>query len=1169
MPETEPTDSQLSALLSARGERLDSRYAYKLGGQQFGMDFALTDDVPPPDERKMCCHIVYADGSRRDGVGDLIEIGGIDLSRHRQNPIHLFDHGKHVQLPIGKVEDPETGQYTGVLDPLAKTGTDLVFFYQKEAGLPEQPGVKAYDHAVFCAQVFDLLAKKYIRAGSIGYLVKAARELYADYETGTPKGQHLLQTLKLESSTVVLPANGDTVRKMLAMPRVADMPLSAYLVKALTPYAPAKKAVVVGGFESKAQDAGPPYRIDVTSTSGAMPQQWGVLDREGVMVAGPFASRLTAEQEAERRNREAGGQGTKALIAKYKARAFGATPSDEVSGPPQAGDTVIARGAILDTRWQPDGRPAGHTHVAKAGDRLRVLEVLGDGRLVVQNVSTTVQGRVALSDVRQQVTAAQRQAFRERPGASKPLPPGGKGMKGLEPGSRCVVAPTYNWNGKPYKSPGGGGPGKITYRHSTRDGTEMASVELDDGRIISNIPLSALSEGKSLAGTKSLRHKYRPVKGLVRRLKRGRPGHAYLHVAEKDLAALKAEAERKGLKLSRAGETAGLEKVRLAGDDAQIDAVAKMFGKSKALENAVKIKSWDGRSVVVEPNYMNNGWVVTRHVPGQTELFETMGGKFRTAAAAEKWAREQGYHIVKTTESKSLTGTQGTKSMPTDNEPAQEPHGARMLRQVHSDYSMLMKDYDDLMGPLEHDGVRKHFEGLLSNKAKALDDTEKLWGKHYKDLPPLEGMEDGEEKDLTEDEAEDIGDDLVEETADTEPEAKDADSIDDAAVAGAGADNEEEPDADEVVEGMQSKSLAARRKAWRRKGACPECGKEDCACGKSLNGKAKKKDLTEDEAAAVADDLATETTDTEAEPAGEKALEPHELDAVGQAAGFLGEAAAGQEWGEEQRMHSFHYHKTLEGIGGLAEVHDDLAQTPPESDIPPANAAPPAGAKAADPAAAWDQLPYEQREELLRQAAGGRNPAPYADVQWSQLPPQVQSKVTSHVRAYGGSWPEFKAAPGTEEWAAEEAAEPEHKASGKPDGVCEECGGKTAAGQKVCESCKFHAGDPDAEERAAAERQADSGNKCYRKMCKGASGFFKELSATPALEDAHREKMGHWAKELQSAAAPPDVHDDLPPEEPGSMGEKSLTLLAFETTRRVGHLARQLDKLRALVPANR
>lgn len=229
----------------------DPKYSYKLSEGQFGLDVSFSPGDMEINESEMSVVIPYADGKRRDGVGDLLEVGGIDTERHKQNPIVLFDHGKSCSLPIGLAENPNTHEYTNFIDPINKVAKVKAFFYQGTSSIGRGSD---YDHSVFCEQIFDLISKKYIRAGSIGYQVKKAQQLFPDYEKGTPQGLHLLQTLMLEASAVVLPANQDTVIKMLSLPKVCGKRLSPYLVKSLTPYAPKRKAQL--GYERKG------YEID-------------------------------------------------------------------------------------------------------------------------------------------------------------------------------------------------------------------------------------------------------------------------------------------------------------------------------------------------------------------------------------------------------------------------------------------------------------------------------------------------------------------------------------------------------------------------------------------------------------------------------------------------------------------------------------------------------------------------------------------------------------------------------------------------------------------------------------------------------------------------------------------------------------------------------------------
>lgn len=234
--------------------------AEKYQGTALGQSISFDGYDLEVNESEMSLWVPFADGNRRDGVGDLLEIGGIDTSRHQLNPLVLFDHGKQVQLPVAVAQDPKTGVYCVELDVANRRARGKAFFYQCKPKFDDfnsyqdweaaSQRLPTYEHALFCEQLFDLVVKKFIRAGSIGYQVKQARELPPNYETGTPKGLHLIQTLLLEFSVVVLPANADTVGKVLGDGHLCGKKLSPYLVKSLMPYVAPRKAVM--GYEGKA-----------------------------------------------------------------------------------------------------------------------------------------------------------------------------------------------------------------------------------------------------------------------------------------------------------------------------------------------------------------------------------------------------------------------------------------------------------------------------------------------------------------------------------------------------------------------------------------------------------------------------------------------------------------------------------------------------------------------------------------------------------------------------------------------------------------------------------------------------------------------------------------------------------------------------------------------------
>lgn len=232
-------------LLNSRSKRL-ANYSYKLAEGQYALDMVIPE-VIDLDEKRMSVWIPFADGNAKDGVGDVTEVAGLRLDRHMKNPVCLFDHGKSVTLPIGLSEDPETSAYTVEIDATNRTARGNIFFYQGK-GLKIENVNKddEYDHAIFCEQIYDMLAKKFIRGGSFGYQVIKAMPLQADYDSGVPQGLHLFSTLLLEFGPTIIPANKDTVRKMLCLDTICGKPKSPAFVKSLTPYAGEKVVQIPG-----------------------------------------------------------------------------------------------------------------------------------------------------------------------------------------------------------------------------------------------------------------------------------------------------------------------------------------------------------------------------------------------------------------------------------------------------------------------------------------------------------------------------------------------------------------------------------------------------------------------------------------------------------------------------------------------------------------------------------------------------------------------------------------------------------------------------------------------------------------------------------------------------------------------------------------------------------
>lgn len=289
-------------------------FAYPIAVGQFGRDVVVPEAIVA-DENRMSIWIPFADGNDRDGVGDVLEVGGIRTNRHKVNPFVLYDHGKQVSLPVGISEDPDTRAYTVEINPEGRRAKGHAFFYQG-TGLSGVDRSAEYDHGHFCHQLYDLMVKGFVRGGSIGYTVVAARELPPDYERGTPKGLHLMAVNMLEYSAVVLPANQDTViakhkglewymgrmadqaRQILCMKSVCGKPLPGHFIKSLSAYAQAVPSKVKMALDPNTKIGD---RVTVQPSGGEASRLTRVL---GHVADGDGARIMTGAEAAQRYRHE-------------------------------------------------------------------------------------------------------------------------------------------------------------------------------------------------------------------------------------------------------------------------------------------------------------------------------------------------------------------------------------------------------------------------------------------------------------------------------------------------------------------------------------------------------------------------------------------------------------------------------------------------------------------------------------------------------------------------------------------------------------------------------------------------------------------------------------------------------------------------------------------------
>lgn len=652
--------------LRGRAKAMPTGHAYEIESRpgQYGLDVVLPQDVRL-DESRMGIWIPFADGNKRDGVGDLLEVEGIDLSRHQANPIVLFDHGKKVALPVATASDPDTGAYTVAIDAKARTAGAMAYFYQGK-GMAGVGNDAEYAHAQFCEQLYDLMVKKFVRGGSIGYTVVSAREIPADWERGIPKGLHLLRVKMLELSSVVLPCNQstvgkslsaysamvrDTARRILSMGKVCGKPLSPYLVKSLTPLA--------------------------------------------------------------------GGAGAH-------------------SGP--------------------------------------------------------------------------------------------------------------------------------------------APAEVDEAQALRKSILE-------------IRAKYKTPRGVLHRLKKGSPGAAVFYVREKDVAAARREAERKGITVKWAPAGDGLYKAHATGADAGIDVLAKRFAQPRESPRS----------------------------SGMSEVKKKALGAVADAAPG----------VDPTTGAGAEYGTGDAPGGDVDDAPV-EPYGAQVLRRLHDDHSMLMKDYHDMLGPLEKDDVKKLVTTRLGDMERHLGEIEKMFKRHYKELPALinaagdsdpAGGDAGAAADPVTDadtdaDAPPVGDSDAPPVGDAD--GKDADTMDDEAVGGGTAGRDDPPTGREAYEASTEETPPDSAAVPPERPPEDEEGEEDEDGKKKAGEKSFPKGVKSHECDCG-------KVPCECGPAGGGGdFAEHEKSYVGEASGFLKELAdPASDLDDEGRMKSYHYHKTL---GGIVEARARAAE---------------------------------------------------------------------------------------------------------------------------------------------------------------------------------------------------------------------------------------------------
>lgn len=931
--------SDVLGVLETRTKRVEGA-SYRIGASdRFGLDVVIPEKQDIDIARKSVW-ILFASGERRDEGGDLVHIDGISLERHRPNPVVLFDHGKGqhkwASWPVAMAEDPKTGAYTVKLDTIKKEATLNAFWYQGKSDIPSSQKDDEKEFAQYCDQLYDLIARRFIRGGSIGYKVIQAQQMPPDYRTGTPAGLDLLQVLMLEGSAVVMPMNMDTVRgknlgcdliaEVLAMPQVCGSPLSPYLVKSLEAYAPAK--VVQMGYESKGLD-----EDEASAKIKAQKSHLGHV-RDGMHFCPKCGKRYYTNTKAKACH----GIGGHA----YRGKAVGTKSSKSAEQIRREIDALLRKRPNLTDNEK---------------DKLRYL---------YEDLNEVEEGYEFEKTLK---TATKAMKIDDLADALKRAVPQKPSYENVLAGSHHI---TLSWENLDNPSQYVAKLEALAKQHgfsgigSANNGQKFLTV-------------SIYPAGKGIMGNlKNLRQKYRKAKNLRRRTKGSRAGTAHMRVNVKDLPRCKAEAEKKGVQFVHTGTEGSTARVKMTGDDSSIDQLAKQFGR-------VRGKSIQTKAVLVEKRgdysiwKLDNGKYDIRGKTGHSGavgtrlddkyFYETCSSLGEAQRLADEYIHLTSGKVLANSKTKAMKeletmpdetqvdvgGTQGND----------EPLGAQVLRRLHEDCSVLLEHYDQWTELLEHEGVKGHLTSKLESLADEMDQVESLFEKEYGELPGLEGAKDidSEETESTDaasdperDENEAPAGEAVETEAEETPEeevkklrgqlnkslrrqyGKSLNRGDMVRLVGsarnAGKDGEilrvlgdGKYEVDVLGLGnpltwIYTEDQLQKKSMGKRKSVCPTCGKEPCACdgkrckgGKKLVKKALPNAADQIEHTDESEEVGSDVLPGEV---GAKGLEDHEKQKVGEAMEFAKGLSEAPEMSRDDQMQSYHYHKSL---GEIATTH--------------------------------------------------------------------------------------------------------------------------------------------------------------------------------------------------------------------------------------------------------
>jgi len=175
----------------------------------------------------------------RDRHGDILEPGGAQIAAFLKNPVVLWAHD-YRSLPIGRCAS------------LAREGGAI----KAEIAFAPTP---------FAREVYDLYAKGFLRAWSVGFL-PLTWEVLED-EEGKFGGYHVRSWELIELSAVPVPANADALTDALCKGLVREPALVKTLTDAVTPEADAAPRMAGAGEPGESR---PPEALETDAFTRAL-----------------------------------------------------------------------------------------------------------------------------------------------------------------------------------------------------------------------------------------------------------------------------------------------------------------------------------------------------------------------------------------------------------------------------------------------------------------------------------------------------------------------------------------------------------------------------------------------------------------------------------------------------------------------------------------------------------------------------------------------------------------------------------------------------------------------------------------------------------------------------------------------------------------------------------